>query len=81
MKRGITFSILWAVGFAAVTFLAEMVAYAVLGFAGIASWRPSIVVIIGRSLSFMLFAMPVLGLILGLRGTLPGTKQKPETGR
>ena len=75
MKRKIVISVLWAVAFAAVGFLGEMVIYAILGLAGVASWKPSTVVFIGRGLSFLFFGMPVLGLILGLRGVLPGTRQ------
>ena len=67
-------SILWAAVFAAVTFIAEMLIYALLGFAGIASWKHSTVVLIGRGLSLLLFGMPLVALVLGLRGLLPGTR-------
>lgn len=79
MKRRIIFSVLWAGVFATATFLAEMLIFAILGFAGIASWNQSTVVLIGRCLSLLLFAMPLLGLILGLRGRLPGTRQQAQT--
>lgn len=75
MKRRIIFSLLWAAVFAAVTFIAEMLMYALLGFAGIASWKQSTVVLIGRGLSLLLLVTPLAGLILGLRGLLPGTRQ------
>ena len=75
MKK-ILFSILWAGIFAALTFIAEVVTYAVLAAIGFTSWKQSTVVLIGRSLYYLFFAMPLLGLILGLRGVLPGTRSR-----
>ena len=76
MRRKIIFSVLWAIAFGAATLLVEMVIYAILGFAGIASWKESTVVLIGVSLSLLFFAMPILGLVFGLCGALPGTKRR-----
>jgi uncharacterized membrane protein YtjA (UPF0391 family) len=76
MKRKIIFSLLWAVVFAVITFLSEMLIGAILGFAGIASWKESTVVFIGRTLSFLFFVMPVVGLVLGLVDLLPGTRHR-----
>ena len=79
MKRKIIFSVLWAGAFALAALLMNMVLFAILGFAGIASRKQPTAVLIGRCLSYFSFTMPVIGLILGLRGLLPGTrKQNPQ---
>lgn len=51
-----------------------MVTLGILGLAGIERWQQSTVVLIGRTLSYSSIAAPVVGLILGLYGKLPGTK-------
>ena len=79
MKKKIAFTALWTITFGMVTFIAGMIGFAVLGFAGMASWKESTVVLIGRSWSFVFFTMPVLGLILSLFGVLPGTRTKKES--
>ena len=76
MIKKILFSILWAAVFAAVTFVVEVIIYAALASAGFANWKHSTVVLIGRFLYYLFFAVPLLGLILGLRGVLPGTKSR-----
>jgi hypothetical protein len=76
MKRAV-FIILWSVGFAGLTLVVGMLSFGLLGIAGMASWRESRILVIGRSWSVILFGMPVLGLILGLLGKLQGTT-RPE---
>jgi hypothetical protein len=79
MKRAI-FIILWSVGFAVLTLVVGMLSFGLLGSAGMASWRESTILVIGRSWSVIFFGMPVLGLVLGLLGKLPGTtRTKNET--
>ena len=78
MKRKILFTVLWTVIFTVVTLVVGMVGFAVLGGAGLASWRESVVVLIGSTWSFVFFLMPVLGLVLSLFGVLPGTCRKRD---
>src|SRR6266496_409456 len=66
MKRKILFTVLWTVIFAVVTLVVGIVGFAILGGAGLASWRESTVVFIGRTWSIVFFLMPVLGLVLSL---------------
>ena len=78
MKKKVFFTVLWTVVFAVVTFIAGMVGFGVLGLAGAASWKESTTVLIGRTWSFVFFAMPVFGLVLSLFGVLPGTRKKGQ---
>ena len=79
MKR-ISLVILWTIVFAILTLLGGMLCFGLLGFAGIASWKPSIVVLIGRTWSILAVAVPLLGLALGLLGKLPGTRRAKLEG-
>ena len=74
MRRTI-FIVLLTVVFTVLTFIAGVVGFALLGFSGTASWREATVVFIGRSWSVLFFGMPVLGLVLGSFGKLPGTRR------
>ena len=74
MKR-VIFIVLWTVMFFVITFIAGMVSFGLFSFAGIESWKQSTIVFFGRSWSVMIFGVPVLGLVLGLFGKLPGTKR------
>ncbi len=76
MKKKVFFTVLWTAVFAGVTLIAGMVGFGLLGLAGLAAWKGSTVVFIGKTWSLVLFAMPVLGLILSLFGVLPGTHCK-----
>ena len=78
MKRKVLFTVMWTIVFAVITFIAGMVGFAVLSFAGIASWKESTVVLIGRTWSVVFFTIPVLGLVLSLLGVLPGTRNKRQ---
>jgi len=78
MKRRIIFSILWAAAFCAAALLVGMLALGIVGLAGMASLGQTTVVFIGRCWSLFLFGMPVLGVILGLRGLLPGTRRSTQ---
>ena len=74
MKRA-TFIILWTIAFAVLTLLVGGLVFALLGRAGAESWSQATIVKLGMSWSVIFFGMPVLGLILGLLGKLPGTKR------
>ena len=74
MKR-VTFIILWTIAFAVLTLLVGGLSFALLGRAGAESWNQDTIVKIGVSWSVIFFGMPVLGLVLGLLGKLPGTKR------
>ncbi len=75
MKKRILFTVLWTLAFTIVTFSMGMISFAVLGFAGMDTWKDSTVVLIGRSWAFVFFGAPVLGLLLSVRGVLPGTRK------
>jgi hypothetical protein len=74
MKRLVCI-VLWTVCFAVMTFSVWMMTWDWLGRSGIATvWTDSTVNLIRGMVSCTYFAMPLLGLILGLFGKLPGTK-------
>ncbi len=79
MIRTLLFGIVWAVIFGLVTLLGAMVSYAILGLAGINSWEPSTVFVIGRCMFFLCLAAPAVGFILGLAGILPGARPNPHS--
>jgi len=74
MKR-IVFIVLWTVCFAVMTFTAWLITWDWLVRAEIATgWTGSTVDLIQQISLWTYFAMPVLGVILGLFGKLPGTR-------
>ena len=72
MKR-IAFTLLWAIAFMAGAAIAEFTLFTVLNQLGHGEWGRSTGGLMA-AWSFVFFIMPVLGLILGLRGLLPGTR-------
>ena len=74
MKK-IMFVILWTVAFAVLGFIAAMIYFCILGNAGMASWSQAACLRAGMSSAVLFYGIPLLGLILGLCGKLPGTKR------
>jgi len=79
MKRPI-FIILWTAGFAALALIIGCLGFALLGFVGMATWKEATVVLVGRGWSAIAFGVPVVGLLLGLLGKLPGTGRIKSQG-
>ena len=78
MKR-VMFIILWPVGFFLMALTMSMGMFAVLGYTkAIDNLAPMTVGKIGAVWALLFWSMPVLGLILGLCGRLPGTHRKRE---
>jgi hypothetical protein len=69
--------IFWMVVFFVLTLETGAIGLILLGYAGWSSWglSDSTLLRIGISWSLILWGMPVIGLILGLLGKLPGTKR------
>ncbi len=79
MKR-ITFIVLWPIVFWIVAMFFGMVGFRLLGQIGTTAFSSSILLAMSMCWAVVFYGMPVLGLILGLRGKLPGTKKiKGET--
>lgn len=76
MRRA-TFIVLWIIAFTIADFIAGMFFFALAGFAGVVTWRESSVVLLGMTWSFVFFCVPILALMLGLLGRLPGTRRNP----
>jgi hypothetical protein len=78
MKRKVLFSIVWTLTFTVAALSAGMVAFAILGVAGMASWKEPTVIWIGRVWSLTFFAAPGSALVLSLLGVLPGTSSRRQ---
>jgi hypothetical protein len=74
MKRTITI-ISWTIAFAVVTWLIGFIAFPLLASGGYVSSSSSTQMAITMIWLVLFFSMPVLGLVLGLLGKLPGTKK------
>jgi len=52
-----------------------MIGFRLLGQIGVAKFSSSILLAVSMCWAIVFYGMPVLGLVLGLRGKLPGTKK------
>jgi len=73
--RRLVFLVLWTVFFAICPITASMITWEWLWRSGIATvWTESTVDLIQQICLWTYFAMPLIGIILGLFGKLPGTE-------
>jgi len=78
MKQKTIYTLLWMTAFAAGTFLCGLVVLAVLAHTRIVS-LPALLYL-DWTLKVIFFSSPIVALVLGLRGALPGTKRVSEDG-
>jgi uncharacterized membrane protein len=75
MKKKIAFTVLWILVFSVIAFFLSMVMFAILGKSGVSETTPWLG-IFGVVWSWTLLSVPVIALILCIRGALPGTRRQ-----